>query len=224
MRKIKILIILLLIVGCNKIEKIDTAEETQDTVEQQPLSEEEAWKLFDEFWVEFQRAVVEGDEEAIREMSEFEDENLCNNKNNYKLKTFVGCYIYHYFLTVPFNLINKNNNYTYLKIDTVSTAHLYDKQDYCCCKGDDNCLFNDTNMFILILIDSISTTYLNDKQNCCLNEKNMFRIDIVQIGIEIKPDTPLGSYREELYNVYFGLRNGKYKLFAITSKNNLKKF
>ena len=37
---IKILIILLLIVGCNKIEKIDTVE-TQDTVEQQPLTEEE---------------------------------------------------------------------------------------------------------------------------------------------------------------------------------------
>ena len=84
MKKLKILLILLLIVGCNKTEKIDKVEiqDTSATVEQQPLTEEEAWKLFDEFWVEFQKAVVEGDEEAIREMCELgydEFNNLIEN-------------------------------------------------------------------------------------------------------------------------------------------------
>ena len=94
MRKIKILIILLLIVGCNKIEKIDTVE-TQDTLEQQPLSEEEAWKLFDEFWVEFQRAVAEGDEKAIREM----------NISDYGINNFIifsDTFLKKYFETIEF--------------------------------------------------------------------------------------------------------------------------
>ena len=70
MQKFIFIILVLFLFACNKIEI--TEEPIKETAEQQ-LTEAEAWKLFDEFWLEFQKAVVEDDEEAIRSMCELDD-------------------------------------------------------------------------------------------------------------------------------------------------------
>ena len=165
MKKLKILLILLLIVGCNKTEKIDKidTQDTSATVEQQPLSEEEAWKLFDEFWVEFQKAVVDGDDEAIRGMYEFDCFEIDNCSSMdffiYQCKTL---------LKKDIKKINKNNNYTIITknkhIDKY--GELLDVTESISIKYFDiyNKMIKENNVFILKIIHSADNyfhEYLN---------------------------------------------------------------
>ena len=71
-----LILILLVFVSCNKqqtqtIENITTNEQTETT----QLTEKECWVLFDSFWVEFQKSVVEGDTVKLKEMCELSDED-----------------------------------------------------------------------------------------------------------------------------------------------------
>ena len=66
--------VFLFLFACNKVnknvEQVETPIDTTEVVlEDTLLSEEECWKLFDEFWVEFQRAVIEDDTNKLKKMS-----------------------------------------------------------------------------------------------------------------------------------------------------------
>ena len=86
MQKTLFIILILLLSACGKTNKTEIVEEVIEetvlTAEQQPLSEAEAWELFDEFWVEFQRAVIEDDEDAIKGMCDISSINEYNSKTD----------------------------------------------------------------------------------------------------------------------------------------------
>ena len=177
----------MLIVGCNKIEKIDTLE-TQDTFKMvwQPLPEEtawafidecfeefqssvveseEAWKLFDEFWVEFQRAVAEGDEKAIRRMIMLDDTTPSYEryKGCFTTKIFIDCVHY---LQDYFKSMNKENNYR----------------------------FSRKEIFV-----NVSGTFIEKNVESSIYYKDgIFLIEIIE--------------QPEVYYGYFRIINGRYKL------------
>ena len=104
MKKINFIIILLFLCSCGRVDKIETVEE-QITIEKQSLTEEESWKLFDEFWMEFQNSIITDDTNRIKELCEFESKFTIVEgfiENISKFKKYI-------------EKINKDNNYYYLK-------------------------------------------------------------------------------------------------------------
>jgi hypothetical protein len=81
MQKIStIFLIILFLFACGKTDKnLETTQDSASVIiteaESHPLTEAECWKLFDTFWIEFQRAVVEEDKVKLRE--------LCDLWNDY---------------------------------------------------------------------------------------------------------------------------------------------
>ena len=109
MPRITILLLILFLFACGKINKnTETAQDSTSVIiteaEPQPLTEAECWKLFDTFWIEFQRAIVNDDTNKIKTMCEFEDKE----HTDWFLKTLT----FSEFKEV-IKEINKNNNYEY---------------------------------------------------------------------------------------------------------------
>ena len=94
MNKLILYIILVGIVSCNKSQPINepnVEEQIVDTLEVpqdiDTLTEKERWKLFDEFWVEFQSAVINDDTVKLKEMSDLpENESRCSYNTDELLK------------------------------------------------------------------------------------------------------------------------------------------
>ena len=120
-----LLIIILFLCACGKINK--NTETTQDSAsviiteaESQPLTEAECWELFDEFWIEFQSAIINDDTNKIKTMCKLEDFDC--NEANYSLEFFINrCFFSYknkktskykeYSLKEFILMANKNNNY-----------------------------------------------------------------------------------------------------------------
>ena len=121
MQKFIFIFLVLFLCACNKIEKLEITEESiKEITEQTSLTEAEAWKLFDEFWLEFQKAVVEDDEEAIRSMCEigidkFGFVDACKNIKNYNIE-YLGNET-EYFKNLNAFIVHININKTELYID-----------------------------------------------------------------------------------------------------------
>ena len=120
MPRITIFLIILFLSACGKTEnKTETAQDSASVIiteaESQPLTEAECWKLFDTFWVEFQKAVVEkGYYDDC--FSEFTIEMIrkINKKNNYnyfkKNKNEIEKYtIITYFDMYEYSELKENN-------------------------------------------------------------------------------------------------------------------
>jgi len=104
MKKINFIIILLFLCSCGRVDKIETVEE-QITIEKQSLTEEESWKLFDEFWMEFQNSIITDDTNRIKVLCEFESKFTTVEdflENIPRIKNYI-------------KKIDKDNNYYYFK-------------------------------------------------------------------------------------------------------------
>ena len=106
-----LLIIILFLCACGKTDKnTETAQDSASVIvteaESQPLTEAECWKLFDTFWMEFQRAIVNDDTLKLRAICNIEGDSW----------TFEEVLKAH-FLNPNFKKMikrmNKENKYTY---------------------------------------------------------------------------------------------------------------
>jgi len=105
MKKTTLFIMLLFLFSCGRVDKIETVEEQIIIEEIKPLTEEESWKLFDEFWVEFQNCIINNDTNRIKVLCEFESKFTTVEdflENIPRIKNYI-------------KKIDKDNNYYYLK-------------------------------------------------------------------------------------------------------------
>jgi hypothetical protein len=125
MKKQILILTLALMSACNKFSyKTETSTTdtlaTVETIQEETLyTEEECWKLFDEFWVEFQDAVVKGDTVRLKGMCEFEDED--EDVAKLRLDWFLKVLVFDSKFKKRIKGMNKGNRYRY---------HKYNHNDY----------------------------------------------------------------------------------------------
>ena len=160
-----------------------------------PITDEEAWKRFDEFWIEFQNAVINEDSIKLKDLCDFESYNILKyydyNFYNFKFKKFL---INTQKIKKDFQKINKKNDYSY--------KYNVDKKKL--------------KVRIYFCIDYIK------KDNELIKEYNIFELKINYSFEKYYYDTIYKKYYPTYYgcinyyhSLYFALRNGRYKLICI---------
>ena len=155
MQKITIFLIILFLSACGKTDKnTETAQDSASVIiteaESQPLTEAECWNLFDTFWIEFQKAILNDDTNKIKTMCEFDYENLkflIEAYNNKKLLLKINKSNYYYFKR-EFKKYIKVHKWTSLCFEKVYINYLETDCFYNIKVGE----WNDKNVFEIEII------------------------------------------------------------------------